>query len=152
MKTKQEILTAIDHYDAQIHALEQLKQVEVQLLSELPQSKIEKLKHIIEYGGEDDWIIEMSDKGLVRQIVSNYDRHQTIDVVDLLESILYSNYCETFEEHLEMLAEIGEEPISEEAYKRIADNKYCDLVEKEEVIKAIDELIAAGVSSFKLDW
>lgn len=152
MKTKQKILKTIDQYNAQIYAIEKLKQVEVELLSKLPQSKIEKLDHIIEYGGEDDWVIEMSNKGLVRQMVSNYERHQVIDVADLLDSILNSNYCETFKEHLEMLAEIGEEPISEEEYKSISNNKYCDLASKKDFIIAIDELIAGGVSSFKLDW
>lgn len=152
MRIKEEILNEIKEIDRQIEFLQKDKNKRVDELSKLPMDKAEKLQHVLNYGSDNSYLISRTSNGLIDMNLDRYNRHETVDVSDMIEYIMESYYCETYEDHLEILELLSETPITQEKYDDYKEYQYNYAKPKQMFIDMIDDVIKAGVREFEFDW
>ena len=145
----------IQDIDSKISDLQIEKEKLVEELLKLPVSKGKEFQNVIEYGDHDTYIIECSsDDGILRHYLSNYERHETVELESLQEYLnQLSYYAPTYEEQLKVFEMFGiDEKVTEDEYNESVSNMYAFERSFEDFEDLWNDIINAGASSFDMDW
>lgn len=150
MTTKEEVKNYIKDLESQIQKLEADRADMVKKLKKFPLSKAEQLQNVLNYGGHSCWYLHGNSQ-LLEDYFACRNRHETIQVEDLIYSIIESNICETYEDQKEVEAIFGNDDYTQEMYEN--QRKYHKtFTSKEAFFQLADDIIKENVKSFEYDW
>lgn len=150
--TKQEIQDQLKEIDQKLKALKTQKE---ELLNKVDLSEYdlaEKLKHVFKYGRHDYSVICSTPGGLIESYLSNMDKYMTIDVEDMVDSILENNICDNYEDQYIIDEILGYTPLTPEQYESNAEYPWVKKVPISKIYEMFDDIVKAGCKSFEYDW